>query len=73
MAYGHDGKPSCCYQCTKRVVGCHAICPEHIKETQMKRAEKLAKKKFLHPVCSGYFRKPEYVSSKARQSKKRYR
>ena len=74
MAYGHGGKQkSCCYQCTKRVIGCHATCPEHIEETQKNRAEKRAKKEYLYPVNNGYFRKPEYVSSKARQSKKRYR
>lgn len=73
MSYGHNKKPSCCYQCAERVVGCHATCKRHAEETQNRLAEKKAKREYLSPAFVSYFKKPERVSVNARQSKKRYR
>lgn len=73
MLYGRSKRISCCYQCIKREAFCHATCPDHAKETEERKAEARAKKMFLHPVNSGYFKKPEKVSSSATHSKKKYR
>ena len=73
MAYGRTKRVNCCYQCQKRTIGCHATCPEFAEETEARRAENKAKKSFLNPAGSRYFKKPEKLAASAIQSKKRYR
>lgn len=73
LGYGGTKKKSCCYKCQKRVVGCHASCPDYIKETEERAAEKRARIQFLYPTTANYFKRPEMVSTSASQSKKRYR
>lgn len=73
MLYGRSKKVSCCYKCTKRVVGCHAKCKDYIDETEERLAEKIARKKFLYPAGASYFKSPEKTAASASQSKKKYR
>lgn len=74
MSYGHTKNPSCCYQCDKRVMGCHASCENFKKEKEERIAEDKKKKEFLYPSGSRYFKNPNKITCLcARQSKRRYR
>ncbi len=73
MSYGRSKKQSCCYQCPKRTVWCHATCPDYAEEQEQRIMENIEKKKFLCPASSTYFKNPKAVSKSAKQSKKRYR
>lgn len=50
----HSGGTNCCCGCQKRVVGCHATCPEYAEYRAKKDAELKARREYNEAQEIGY-------------------